>query len=297
MASVSNTSSLYAPSCDVASIKCQGKNIVIYEGNQEICYDQGCFVSTSTVAKSLYNTTLAIRNFFWLKFGLLGINKKGEIPPLQIGWDENNAQWICTSSLSQSCFFRFNNRYAVQPKVVAHEYTHGIITRLRPLKYQNQSGALNESLADVFGIVFNYWHKNDTSWEIAGRDLSKHVSAPFDLLPYSKLPAPKNDYGNVHTNSCVPNHAFYMAVQLIGEPRDGKVAQIWFQALLLVDLNETFKLFACRTVMQAQILYDNDVAEAVRNAWVDVGVLSLYIPTPIQQKQYAPKERYRPIKA
>ena len=47
-------------------------------------------------------------------------------------------------------------RYAVD--VVAHELTHGVIEREAGLVYADQSGALNESLADVFGAMVKQHH-------------------------------------------------------------------------------------------------------------------------------------------
>jgi Zn-dependent metalloprotease len=37
--------------------------------------------------------------------------------------------------------------------VISHEYTHGVVQYTSPLQYHGQSGALNESCADVFGII------------------------------------------------------------------------------------------------------------------------------------------------
>ena len=37
--------------------------------------------------------------------------------------------------------------------VAAHEMTHGVIENTAGLIYENQSGALNESFADVFGVM------------------------------------------------------------------------------------------------------------------------------------------------
>lgn len=61
----------------------------------------------------------------------------------------------------------------VEIDIVAHEYTHAILHRFNILKYQGESGAVNESLADMFGeLVENYVGKKildnfvKTPWEI-----------------------------------------------------------------------------------------------------------------------------------
>lgn len=43
--------------------------------------------------------------------------------------------------------------------VIGHELTHGVIQHTADLEYEFQSGALNESLADVFGsMIKQYYH-------------------------------------------------------------------------------------------------------------------------------------------
>jgi Zn-dependent metalloprotease len=44
--------------------------------------------------------------------------------------------------------------------VIGHELTHGVTENTAGLEYHNQSGALNESLSDVFGSVIEQWSLN-----------------------------------------------------------------------------------------------------------------------------------------
>ena len=44
-------------------------------------------------------------------------------------------------------------RTFLQLSVIAHEMTHGVIQHSGGLIYENQSGALNEHVADVFGAL------------------------------------------------------------------------------------------------------------------------------------------------
>lgn len=54
--------------------------------------------------------------------------------------------------------------------VVAHELSHGVTQYSSPLVYQTQSGALNEHLSDVFGIMVKQKNENvkteDDDWLI-----------------------------------------------------------------------------------------------------------------------------------
>ena len=49
-------------------------------------------------------------------------------------------------------------KYAVKD-VMAHEMTHAVTERTARLLYNNQSGALNESISDIFG-----WGVDDANW-------------------------------------------------------------------------------------------------------------------------------------
>ncbi len=64
------------------------------------------------------------------------------------GTPMNNAYWIGARK-----FMAFGNadKLAGALDVVAHEMTHAVVNTTADLVYQNQSGALNESFADIFG--------------------------------------------------------------------------------------------------------------------------------------------------
>lgn len=47
--------------------------------------------------------------------------------------------------------------------VIGHELTHAITEHTSPLEYQNQPGALNEHVSDVFGIMIKQKVENETS--------------------------------------------------------------------------------------------------------------------------------------
>jgi hypothetical protein len=56
----------------------------------------------------------------------------------------------------------------VHPDIYGHEYTHGVVFKTAGLPYEGQSGALNESFADVFGSAL------DENWQI-GEGLPRSV--------------------------------------------------------------------------------------------------------------------------
>lgn len=126
------------------------------------------------------------------------------------------------------------NRFTIALDVAAHELTHGVTKNAAGLMYFQQSGALNESISDVFGSLVKQFHlqqtANQADWIIGEGLLTKGIkgcglrsmSAPGtaydDPLP-GKDPQPADmdhhidthdDNGGVHLNSGIPNHSFYL---------------------------------------------------------------------------------------
>ncbi|SQI22331.1 Extracellular minor metalloprotease precursor [Salmonella enterica subsp. arizonae] len=124
------------------------------------------------------------------------------------------------------------NRFTSSIDVVAHELTHGVTETEAGLIYFGQSGALNESLSDVFGSLVKQFHLQQTAgqadWIIGEGLLAKGINgkglrsmaAPgtaYDDPLLGKDPQPahmqnfiktREDNGGVHLNSGIPNRAF-----------------------------------------------------------------------------------------
>ena len=128
----------------------------------------------------------------------------------------------------------FGDGYASSLDITAHELTHAVTEMTAGLEYQCQSGALNESMSDIFAS-----NVDDDDWEI-GEDLPggaiRDMENPEDGDPpqpahvddFNEMPNdgnPFNDHGGVHYNSGIPNHAYYLMVQAIG--RDAAEAIVY----------------------------------------------------------------------
>lgn len=125
-----------------------------------------------------------------------------------------------------------NNSPLVGLDVEGHEFTHMVINYNGNggLVYQGESGALNESFADIFGTCIEFYSGVNPDWLI-GEDFS--ISAPFmrsmsnpklanqpDTYnsgsqnywypPNCGVPGDSNDYCGVHINSGVQNKWFYL---------------------------------------------------------------------------------------
>lgn len=107
--------------------------------------------------------------------------------------------------------------------VIAHELTHGVVESTSGLVYKNQSGALNESFADIFGIMVKNWYLADKAdvgtwnWEL-GSGLGRDGLPLRDMKDPQRIgyPAHMDDFvqtqqdgGGVHINSNIHNKAAY----------------------------------------------------------------------------------------
>lgn len=110
--------------------------------------------------------------------------------------------------------------------VVSHELTHGVIEQTANLAYFYQSGAINESMADVFGELVDLNNDDaeiEPAWKLGEdspfgvvRDMAdpEATNQPDRMTSatYASEPVTSNrwDNGGVHTNSGVGNKAAYL---------------------------------------------------------------------------------------
>jgi Zn-dependent metalloprotease len=192
--------------------------------------------------------------------------------------------------------------------VIAHEITHGVIEKEGGLIYETQSGALNESLADIMS------HMVDTDdWTIgegtplgAIRDLSNppafsdpdHMSSAVSgdgvglrVLPAGTAPdcgASGNDCGFVHTNSGIHNKVGFLLMQggffntrTITALGVTKVARLYYNVINNRRLPSSAQFIDARNAALAEALslastgafgFTSNNACQVRNAYAAVGL-------------------------
>jgi Zn-dependent metalloprotease len=183
--------------------------------------------------------------------------------------------------------------------VIGHELSHGVVQFSGGLIYQDQSGALNESYADVFGALTEQYKKQETAaeanWligaeilgpEVQGKAL-RSMKAPGDAYDdrlLGKDPQPyhmdffvntSSDNGGVHVNSGIPNHAFYLLAQFLGGHAWEKAGHVWYDTLQSIsNPHATFADWADKTVEKARERFGTGSFEALytRRAWKLVGI-------------------------
>jgi Zn-dependent metalloprotease len=173
--------------------------------------------------------------------------------------------------------------------VGGHEMTHGVVEKTANLVYQDESGALNESFADIFGAMIDIG-----DWLI-GEDVMQSGTSPTGAL--RSLQDPHNgdvtngawwqprtvseqyngsqDNGGVHINSGIPNWAYYKFATnaSVGTV---KAEQVYYKALkdYLVKSSQFVDL-RIAVLQAANDLYPqgNTVALAAAAAFDQVGIL------------------------
>lgn len=247
-----------------------------------------------------YDALGASYDFFWKVFGRDSIDNKGFalIGSVHYGQHYENAFWNGSQMVFGDGDGEIFERFTRSLDVIGHELTHGVIESEAGLVYANQSGALNESLSDVFGVLIKQHVLGQTAdkadWLI-GADLltprikgiglrsMAHPGTAYDDPLLGKDPQPdhmrrfvitQEDNGGVHINSGIPNRAFYLTAMALGGFAWEKAGRIWYDALCDRSLSADagFSAFAHLTVEHAHKHFSPEEARAVQQAWAEVGV-------------------------
>ena len=214
----------------------------------------------------------------------------------------NNAFWNSSEMVFGDGDGILFNDFTNSLDVIGHELTHGVTEFTAGLEYQNQSGALNESMSDVFGSLVKQWSlkltANQADWLIGaevftpsvGGDALRSMKAPgtaYDNVELGKDPQPdhmskfvvlpntaEGDWGGVHINSGIPNKAFYLVATAIGGNAWDAPGIIWYESLRASSHDTQFQQFADTTFAMSGQRYGTGSNEqlAVTMAWAEVGV-------------------------
>ena len=152
----------------------------------------------------------------------------------RLGVSYQNAFW--TDSIN-GMFFGDAEKYAGSLDVVGHEMTHGVTSKTAGLIYQDQAGALNEALSDIFGEMVENFATGTNDWLVGSRlssplrDMANpaHFNDPGTMSKYINT---TQDHGGVHSNSGIINHAYYLLAQgLSGAIGRSDAEKIFYRAL------------------------------------------------------------------
>lgn len=231
-------------------------------------------------------------DYFRQRQGWTGINGAGEGVISRVHY---GAGWANAKSWNGVLTFgdgdSVGTRAWVSVDIVAHEYTHAVIERTANLVYSYQSGALNESFADIFGTAVEFYTGIRPDYLI-GEDFGIQQQALRNMAHppqyghpdhASRYVVTTDDNGGVHINSGIPNKAFYLLavggthpLSGITVPRIGRAAAEWifFRALRKLPKNASFsqaRVAALSAAADGYGLYSS-AWNATKAAWDAVGV-------------------------
>lgn len=248
-----------------------------------------------------YEGSGATYDFFMDVFKRSSVDGKGGrlISSVHYGVRFDNAMWNGRQMIYGDGDGTVFNRFTAALDVIAHELTHGVVQHTASLGYTGQTGAVNEHVADVFGILVKQYRLRQTAdtsdWIIGGGLLGPKVhgvgvrsmAAPgtaYDDPLIGRDPQPAHmrnyvvmddDHGGVHINSGILNHAFYLLAMAIGGNAWEVAGRIWYRALTTkIAPTTNFQSFASATYSAASELYGpgSSFQRAVASAWAAVGL-------------------------
>jgi Zn-dependent metalloprotease len=273
----------------IVTLDLQGKDLSAKSTIYSVASTDNQWADPASVSAQ-YNS-IRIYNYFRQVFGRNSIDDKGMtiysiIHATENGQAMDNAYWAG----AVMCYGDGNVLYkslAGGFDVAVHEMTHGVTQYTANLTYEDQSGALNESVSDVFAAALD-----SSNWT-----MGEEIIKSFDAYPSGSLRDLSNphnsesqgspgwqpltmgefitttlDNGGVHINSGIPNNAFYRVAMAVGRPT---AIAIWYKAL-------THFLTSMAQFIDARIATEEAAIElygassiqltAVKNAWDAVQV-------------------------
>jgi bacillolysin/thermolysin len=238
-------------------------------------------------------------NFYKTNFNRDGLDGDGRnyMGVVHLGQNYANAFWNGTYIVFGDGDNKTFSSLAASLDIAAHELQHGITEFTANLKYENQSGALNEAYSDLFACMVD-----DANWTVGEdctllspgylrnlADPTKGLSSlPRNMSEYRNLPnTEEGDWGGVHINMSIGSRAGYLMAEGLDSSSIGreKTAAIWYRALTTY-LTPYAQFADARSTMTqaAEDLYGAASAEvaAVQAAWdmVEVFATGSTRPTP-----------------
>ena len=277
----------------------RGKGVVTNDaknGNQLVTsqikmFKDGAAVDAHANAQKTYD-------YFKGTFGRNSVDDNGQqlISSVHVNNNWNNASWNGrTMSYGDGDGIAYHN-FAGGLDVAAHEMAHGVTQHTANLIYRNESGALNESMSDIFAAMVD---RSDEEWLIGemivkdGRKGLRSMSNPAEIVDartdsgfspdhWSKRYTGTLDSGGVHINSSINNKAAYLiseggthyGVTVSGVGREA-TEQIYYRALSkYLTASSNFTMMKEAAIQAATDLYGASSKEvrAVKAGYIAVGV-------------------------
>ncbi len=264
-----------------------------------LCTDgQSC---GDSAAQDAHDFAGATYDYYSAKFGRDSLDDAGFQLKSTVHYDSNynNAFWNSSQMVYGDGDGTTFSPLSGALDVVAHELTHGVTEFESGLVYQNESGALNEALSDIFSAaveVYVVGSINSNTWKLGediytpgtSGDALRYMDDPTaDGQSYDYYPeryTGSADNGGVHLNSGIANLAFVLLVEGGTHPQGktsidvpalgmSKAEQIFYRAqTTYLTSSSNFQAARNATTQAASDLYGSTEVDAVDDAWCAVGV-------------------------
>jgi len=239
----------------------------------------------------VYDNTHKAWNFFYDNFGRNSYDDGGEEVVAYVHTTFRNGAGVPARNASYTggvCdVFQFADN-TVGLGIVGHEFTHAVTG----FNYEFQSGAIDESYADVFGELIEEDNGGADWLADTFRSLQDPTLSPFsdpDHWADYRNKSIDEDNGGVHTNSGILNKAAYLLAEGGTHPRSSvevraigtekmkwlyySVATAWLHSnATLVDVSNATVTLAQQYARERRHGYDNRDACSVVNAFAAVGL-------------------------
>lgn len=253
------------------------------------------------VAITVYGNTRIVYDYFLDTFGRNSVDGHGHhlTSLIHPGREEDdNAGWAKAGFMIYGDGDVLFRNLARCLDVAAHELTHGVIQFSANLKYEFQSGALNESFSDIFAAMVDSadWLIGEDCTKLSPgflRDMANPERGKFPQQPrhmsgYQNMTI-NEDNGGVHVNSGIPNRAAYLVAEGLTSEGLGnsigrdKTERIYYRALVTYLTSRSQFLDARRALVDsARDLHGLESTEvlAIHAAFDAVGINDSEIPGP-----------------
>jgi Zn-dependent metalloprotease len=170
------------------------------------------FSGTPDAAEAVAEAS-AVYSFFHKTFGRDSYDNDGTRQRVAVRYATEN------TALSTHCDTLLFDTGAVVRDIYTHEFTHAVIKYTSDLEYSYQSGALNESFADIMGNLHEFISTPAQADWLIGEDTGgyfRNMADPPDAGHPDKMSdyvVTSDDNGGVHTNSGIHNKAAYLMAE------------------------------------------------------------------------------------
>lgn len=267
-------------------------------------------------AVSAHDNVGKVCDYYKSEFNRDGIDGRGSDVKVGVHLDNNFANAFWDPSVKAMVFGDGDGRdfgpLAVALDVTAHETTHGVIDSTSRLLYQNQSGALNEALADIMGVACENepgdWKMGEDCYTPgtpgdALRDMQdpRSCGQPDHVRDYPgdvSNPNRYNDYGGVHKYSGIILKAAYNIGSQIGMREMGR---LFYRANRYFTSQTTFAQARAYTLQAAAELYGGTSSQQYGIVAAGFDAVGITGQTPNPSDEFEPNntlnEAYGPLQS